>query len=116
MTSNYRYNLSYLFHKTLSKEYKVTLSYEDRYNDIAHRILEKIWKDSYIEYSVSENRVKNVIYNAIEDYLESFEGIEDVVLEKISHYKRKLIPGTEEYELVFERLYEEELRRKGMLQ
>ena len=111
-----RRNMFWLIKKKLAKEYNVTLSYEDRYNELAHRILEKIWKSSYIEYSVSENRVKNVIYNAIEDYLESFEKIEDVVLEKIGHYKRKLIPGTEEYELVFERLYEEELRKKGMLQ
>lgn len=111
-----RRNMFWLVKKKLAKEYNVTLSYEDRYNDIAHKILEKSWKDSFIEYNVSENRIKNVIYNAIEDYLESFEGIEDVVIEKISHYKRKLIPGTDEYELVFERLYEEELRRKGMLQ
>jgi len=47
--------------------------------------------------------------------MKSFEQIEDVVLEKISHYKRKLIPGTEEYDLIFERLYEEELRKRGMM-
>lgn len=110
-----RRNMFWLIKKKLAKEYGVTLSYEDRYNDISHKVLEKAWKENLIEYNVSENRVKNIIYNAIEAYLESFEGIEDIVIEKISHYKRKLIPGSEEYELVFERLYEEELRRKGML-
>lgn len=111
-----RRNMFWLIKKKLASEYNVTLSYEDRFNNVAHQILEHIWKEDLIEYDVSENRVKNVIYNAIEEYLQSFEGIEDIVLEKISHYKRKLIPGSEEYELVFERLYEEELRRKGMLQ
>ncbi|MBE0496260.1 MAG: DUF507 family protein [Campylobacterales bacterium] len=111
-----RRNMFWLVKKKLAKEYGVILSYEDRYNDVAHRILESAWKAGLLEYAVSENRVKNVIYNAIESYLKSFEGIEDVVIERISHYKRKLIPGSEEYELVFERLYEEELRRKGMLQ
>lgn len=110
-----RRNMFWLVKKKLAKEYDVTLSYEDRYNDIAHKILEQAWKDNLIEYNVSENRVKNVIYNAMEEYIASFEEIEDVVIEKISHYKRKLIPGTEEYELIFERLYEEELRKKGML-
>lgn len=111
-----RRNMFWLIKKKLAAEYNVTLSYEDRFNDLSHRILEQIWKSGFIEYNVSENRVKNVIYNAIEEYLQSFEDIEDIVLEKISHYKRKLIPGSEEYELIFERLYEEELRRKGMLQ
>ena len=53
--------------------------------------------------------------NVIEEYLKSYEKIEDEVIEKIEGYKRKLIPGTEEYELVFEKLYEEELRKQDML-
>lgn len=111
-----RRNMFWLVKKKLAKEYDMILSYEDRYNDVAHMILEQCWKENFLDYEVSENRVKNVIFNSIEEYLESFENIEDVVIEKISHYKRKLIPGTDEYELVFERLYEEELRKKGMLQ
>jgi hypothetical protein len=35
--------------------------------------------------------------------------------EKIKNYKRKLIPGTEDYDLIFKRLYEEELIKKGLL-
>ena len=64
---------------------------------------------------MSENQVRGVIFKAIENYMKSFEQIEDSVLEKMSHYKRKLIPGTEEYDLIFERLYEEELRKRGMM-
>lgn len=109
-----RRNMFWLIKKKLASKFDVTLSYEDRFNNVAHQILEKSWKDDYLEYNVSENRVKNVIYNAIEEYLQTFENIEDIVIEKISNYKRKLIPGTEEYELIFERLYEEELRKKGM--
>ena len=51
----------------------------------------------------------------MEKYLASFESVEEIVAEKITHYKRKLMPGTTEYDLVFERLYEEELRKKGLL-
>ncbi len=110
-----RRTMFWLIKKKLASQYGVILSYEDRFNEVSHRILEKIWKDGLVEYNVSENRIKNIIYSSIEEYLASFENIEDVVIEKISHYKRKLIPGTEEYELVFEKLYEEELRKKGML-
>ncbi|MCK9256684.1 MAG: DUF507 family protein [Sulfurospirillaceae bacterium] len=111
-----RRNMFWLVKKKLAKEYNFTLSREDRYNDLSHQILEAVWKKSLIEYSVSENRVKNIIYNAIESYLKTFEGLEDIVIEKLSNYKRKLIPGSAEYDLIFEKLYEEELRKKGMLQ
>ncbi|MDR1615288.1 MAG: DUF507 family protein [Campylobacteraceae bacterium] len=110
-----RRNMFWLIKKRLAKDYKVILSFEERYSDLSHRILNSLQKDMLVKYQVSENRVKNIIYNAIEEYLKTYEKTQDIVLEKIDNYKRKLIPGTEEYDLVFERLYEEELRKKGMI-
>lgn len=110
-----RRSMFWLIKKKLAKEYDVILSYEDRYNEIAHKILETSWKNNLIEYTVSENRVKNVVYSSIESYIESFQEIENEVSEQISHYKRKLVPGSEEYDLIFEKLYEDELKRRGML-
>ena len=110
-----RRSMFWLIKKKMAKEYGVILSYEDRFNDVAHQILDRLYDDDLINYSVSENIVKNVIYTSIENYIKSFEEIEDTVMEKIEKMKRKLIPGTEDYNAVFERLYREELRRKGML-
>ncbi len=110
-----RRNMFWLVKKKMAKEYDVILSYEDRFNNVAHQILDRLYDDDLINYSVSENIVKNVIYTSIENYIKSFEEIEDVVMEKIEKMQRKLIPGTEDYNAVFERLYREELRRKGML-
>ena len=110
-----RRNMFWLIKKKLAREFGVILSYEDRYNDVAHKILETCWKSDLIEYNVTENRVKNVVYTAIESYVSTFQSIEDDVAERISNYKRTLVPGSEEYDLIFEKLYEEELRRRGML-
>ena len=87
----------------------------DRFSNVAHKILETIWKSGLVDYSVSENRVKNVIYGSIDEYLKSYEKIEDSVYEMMQNYKRKLIPGTDEYDLIFERLYQDELKKRGML-
>ncbi|MDD3343363.1 MAG: DUF507 family protein [Sulfurospirillaceae bacterium] len=110
-----RRSMFWLIKKKLAKEYGVILSYEDRYNNLSHEILETCWKNNLIEYNVTENRIKNVVYASIEHYIDSYQEIEDVVAENISHYKRKLVPGSEEYDLIFEKLYEEELKRRGML-
>jgi len=110
-----RRNMFWLIKKKLAHEFGVILSYEDRYNEIAHKILEICWKTGLIEYNVTENRVKNVVYTAMESYIAHFQEIENDVADKISNYKRKLVPGSEEYDLIFEKLYEEELRRRGML-
>ncbi len=109
-----RRSMFWMIKKKIAKDYDVILSYEDRYNNIAHDILDKLWQEDLMDYNVAENTMKNVILNAMEVYVSSFEDIEDIVMEKIGHMKRKLIPGTDEYNAVFERLYREELQKKGM--
>jgi len=110
-----RRNMFWLVKKKMAADYGVILSYEDRFNNVAHQILDKLYDDDLINYSVSENVIKNVIYTSIENYIESFERIEDDVIEKIEKMQRKLIPGSDDYNVVFERLYRDELRKKGML-
>ena len=107
--------LFWLIKKKLAPEYGVILNFEDRFNHLAHKILDKLYEEDLIRYNVPENKVKNIIFNAIVGYIKTFEEIEDIVLERISHYKRKLIPGSEEFELVFQKMYEEELKKRGML-
>ena len=68
-----------------------------------------------IEFSTSETRVKNIIFKAIDSYTKIYNEIEEIVNEKISNYKRKIIFGSEEYDLIFDRLYQEELKKKGFL-
>jgi len=108
-------NMFWLIKKKLASEYGVILSYEDRYSNVSHKILDELIQNDLIEFQVSENMVKNVIFNSIESYIEKFEDIEERVIEKIAHYKRKLIPGSEEYDIVFEKLYQEELKKIGMM-
>lgn len=109
-----RRSMFWMIKKKIAKEYDVILSYEERFSNVAHLILDKLWEESLMDYSVTENLMKNVIYTSIENYIQGFEDIEQIVIDKIDGMKRKLIPGTDEYNTVFERLYREELKRKGM--
>ncbi|AFV98539.1 hypothetical protein B649_11140 [Candidatus Sulfuricurvum sp. RIFRC-1] len=89
-------------------------AYEDRYSDIAHQILDVLYEEDLINYDVSENRIKNIIFDAITGSIADSSEIESAVYEKIKSYKRNLIPGTDEYEIVYEKLYKDELVRRGM--
>lgn len=104
----------WLIKRKLCANKDFTLSYEDRYNALSHEILAAIWKRDLIDYSVSENRVKNIIYQSIENYLKTYEKVEEVVIEKMSNLEKKLLVGSQEYELVFEKLYKDELKKRGM--
>ncbi len=107
--------LFWMIKRQIAQKEGFHLFWEERCNDLSHQILNKILDEDLIMFSVSENLIRNLIYKSIDTYSKAYESIENEVHEKIKYYKRKLPVGSDEYELVFERLYEEELRRKGFL-
>ncbi len=106
--------LFFMIKKKLADEYGVILSYEERFSDLAHKILDNLYEEDLINYDVSENRIKNVIYDSMTGYIADTSKIEQAVIDKLRSYKRQLIPGTDEYEILYEKLYREELERRGM--
>ena len=106
--------LFFMIKKKIAPEFGVILNYEERYSDISHKILDELYEEDLIHFEVSENRIKNIIYNAITSFIADTSEIEDAVMDKIRSYKRKFIPGTDEFEILHEKLYREELMKRGM--
>ncbi len=107
--------LFWMTKKRLANEYGVNLNYEDRFSNIAHKIMDYLYEEDYIHFEVNDNQVKNIIANSISEFMKGYDEADSIAYEKIKSYKRKLIPGTEDYDIVFNRLYEEELIKKGLL-
>lgn len=99
----------------LAEQNNFILSWEDRYNNLAHKILDELYEEDLIEYTTSDTRVKNVIFKAINGYVKIYDELEEIVSDKIKNYKRRIVFGSEEYDLIFDRLYQEELKKKGFL-
>ncbi len=106
--------LFFMIKKKLAPEFGVILNYEERFSVIAHKILDELYEEDLIHFEVTENRIKNIIYNAMTSFIADTSEIEDIVMGKIRSYKRKFIPGTDEFEILHEKLYREELTKRGM--
>ncbi|NPA59667.1 MAG: DUF507 family protein [Epsilonproteobacteria bacterium] len=106
--------LFFMIKKKLAPEFGVILNYEERYSDISHKILDELYEEDLIHFDVTENRIKNIIYNAITSFIADASEIEDAVMEKIRTYKKHYIPGTDEFDILHEKLYREELQKRGM--
>ncbi len=107
--------LFFMIKKKLAPEYGVIMNYDDRYNDLSHKILDELYEEYLIDYEVSDNRVKNVIFRAFKEFAKAYDEIDDIVYEKIQNMQREYIPGTPEYDLIYEKLYEDELKKRGMI-
>ena len=112
--ADYR-QLFWMTKKRMANEFDVSLNFEDRFSNIAHLIMDHLYEEDFIHFEVSDNQVKNLIFNSINLFIAGYDEADSVAYEKIKSYKRKLIPGTEDYDAVYNRLYEEELIRKGLI-
>lgn len=99
----------------IADEHNFELNFEDRYNNLSHRIMQSLLNEDLIDFDVPDIKVKNVIFKAINSYAKAYSEIEDSIYEKISNYKRKIVFGSEEFDLIFDKLYQEELKKKGFL-
>ena len=107
--------LFFMIKKRLAPEYGVIMNYDDRYNEVAHSILDELYENYLLEYNVNDNQVRNVIFKAFRAFSDAYSSMDDIVYEKIKKMKKEYVPGSMEYDLIYERLYEEELKKRGMI-
>lgn len=112
--ADYR-QLFWMTKKRMANDFGVNLNFEDRFSNIAHIIMDYLYEEDFIHFTVNDNQVKNLIAEAINKFIKGYDEADSLAYEKIKTYKRKLIPGTEDYDIVFNRLYEEELVKKGLI-
>jgi len=101
--------------KKVAEEEGFNLKRDERIDDLSHYIVKELWDKELIDYDVRDGKIKNIIYKSIMEFLKREIEARDEVYKKIENYKRPLVPGSEEYELVFQRLYEQELRKRGLI-
>ncbi|MBL0708442.1 MAG: DUF507 family protein [Sulfurimonas sp.] len=106
--------LFYMIKKKLAPEFGVILNYEERYSDISHKILDELYEEDLIHFDVTENRIKNIIYGGITSFIADASEMDDAVMEKIRSYKKRYIPGTDEFDILYQKIYREELVKRGM--
>ncbi|NPA11931.1 MAG: DUF507 family protein [Epsilonproteobacteria bacterium] len=104
-----------LLKKEIAQEEGFPLRKDERFDELSSLILKNLWDKELIDYDERDGRIKNIIFKSLMDFFNQEQAARDEVFRKIENYKRPLIPGTEEWEIVFERLYEHELRRRGLL-
>ena len=110
-----RRELFKLIKKQIANEEGFNLRKEDRFDDLSMFIVKELWDKELIDYDVRDGKIKNIIFNSIMEFLNREKEAKEAVYKKIENYKRPLVPGSDEWEIVFQRLYEQELRKRGLI-
>ena len=105
-----------LIKKQIAEEEEFSIKRDERIEDLSLFIVKELWDKELIDYDVRDGKIKNIVFKTIMDFLNRERKARDAVYEKIENLKRPLVPGSEEYNLMFERLYAQELTRRGLAQ
>lgn len=84
---------------------------EDRISHLAHRILDKLWKDDLVDFP-DEPRALSTIKLAIESYFAVSEEVDQAVRKKLASYSQAKVPGSREWEILYQKFTREELDRR----
>ena len=84
---------------------------------LSHLILDYINEDDGVEYFVETQELRQEILRLIEGEMKADEAIDALVRRKIETQKRTILEGSDEWDVLYRKYYEEETakHRKVML-
>ncbi len=88
---------------------------DDKINHLSHLLIKHIMKDDNFEIFVEENDVRLHIQKIITQELKIDEEIDQKVHKKLESYSRPIIEGTNEWDILYKRMYDQELNKLGRL-
>jgi hypothetical protein len=78
---------------------------------ISHLILNQLDADDEVEYYADPQEIRQQILKLISDEMKTDEAIEALVRRKIESQKRTIVEGSEEWDVLYRKYYEEEVAR-----
>lgn len=86
---------------------------EERISHIAHMVFNRIYEDDVVDFYDEETGVRE-IKRAIENFLKFYEDLDVAVRVKIESLKKRIPEGSPEWEILYKKYFEEEVRKKKL--
>lgn len=85
---------------------------EDRISHLAHLIIDQIWRNDLADFP-DEPRALARVKDSITAYFSVNEEVDSAVRRKLASYAQAKVPGSREYDLLYQKFYQEELARRN---
>ncbi|WP_448588210.1 DUF507 family protein [Thermocrinis sp.] len=99
----------------LAEEMNINTNKRERMNQIAGMIKDLIIEDDSVEIYEEPHVIRARTRNILMEALKEEEEIDREVRERIRSYSKRIVEGTPEWNHLYKRIYEDALRRRGLL-
>lgn len=87
---------------------------EDKISHLSHILLRQLIEEKLIVPQVNEAQIRKEIKKIINDHQKVGFEIEAAVKKKIRSLSRNVVEGTQEWDVLYKKYYEEEGQKKGL--
>ena len=84
---------------------------DDRINHLSHVLFKALNDMDEVDFMEDENDVRLRIKGTLIECLRQFDGIEEKVQATLGSYSRKIIEGSREWDVMWSKAYDEEIRK-----
>lgn len=99
----------------LAEEMNIHTNRRERMNQVANAIKDLIMEDETVEIYEDPHVIRGKIRNILMEAVKEEEEIDREVRERIKAYSKKIVEGTPEWNHLYRRIYEDALRKRGLL-
>jgi len=85
---------------------------EDRISHLAHRIVDKLWRDDLADFP-DEARALATVKETIAAYFAVAEEVDQAVRKKLASYSQAKVPGSREWDILYHKFHQEEMAKRN---
>jgi hypothetical protein len=86
----------------------------DKMNKLAHSVTDQLAEIDNVEFVEDRNTIRMEVRKILEELLGKEAQIDAVARQKIENQKRTILEGTPEWEILYRKYYNEEVKKLGI--
>ena len=86
----------------------------DKINKVAHVVTDALAESESLDFVEDRNTIRLEVRKILEDLLNQEEKIDQHARQKIESQKRTILEGSQEWDILYRKYYNEEVKKLGM--
>ena len=85
----------------------------DKVNKVAHVVSDALAEMNEVDFVEDRNMIRLEVRKVLEELLNQEERIDQAARQKIENQKRTILEGTQEWDILYRKYYNEEVKKLG---
>ena len=86
----------------------------DKVNKLAHTVADALASVDQVDFVEDRNSIRMEVRRLLEELLKAEEKIDAAARQKIENQRRTIVEGTQEWDILYRKYYNEEVKKLGI--